>query len=110
MDSEMGVTVGDCAKMSEEISVHLDVINPIKGSYILEVSSPGLDRPLKKERDFRRSIGKKVHARLKIPYFDKKEILGKLVNYENDVIFLQNGKGKTCEIPLQDVQQIRLRF
>lgn len=58
VDREGGVTIGDCERMSRNLEAVLDVEDVIKGSYVLEVSSPGLDRPLIKQKDFEKNIGK----------------------------------------------------
>jgi len=63
IDKTGGVTLDDCAEVSREISALFEVEDPIEGAYVLEVSSPGLDRPLKKLRDFERSAGKLVKLR-----------------------------------------------
>jgi ribosome maturation factor RimP len=110
MDSEDGITVDDCAKMSEEISVHLDVEDPIQRSYVLEVSSPGLDRPLTQERHYRRSIGRKVHVIMNANCIGKKEFLGRLVDYNDHVLMLKNSNGKMCEIPTSDIRQAKIRL
>ncbi|HMK43338.1 MAG TPA: ribosome maturation factor RimP [Dissulfurispiraceae bacterium] len=60
IDKEGGVTIADCEKMSRALEALLDVEDPISGAYMLEVSSPGLDRPLVSQRDFERSVGKLV--------------------------------------------------
>ncbi len=60
IDKPGGVTINDCQKVSNELSLVLDEVDPIPGSYILEVSSPGLDRVLKKERELRWAVGHKV--------------------------------------------------
>jgi len=62
IDKEGGVTIGDCEKVSREVEAVLDVENPIQIPYVLEVSSPGLDRPLKIPGDFRKYCGKKVRV------------------------------------------------
>ncbi len=63
IDKPGGVTLDDCAEVSREISALFEVEDPIEGAYVLEVSSPGLDRPLKKLRDFERAVGKLVKLR-----------------------------------------------
>ena len=110
MDSEDGVTIDDCTRMSEEIGVNLEATNPISESYVLEISSPGLDRPLTKERDFRRSIGDKIHLILKQPLDGEKELLGKLEAIENGIIKITYGKNKSFEISLGDIEKAKLRF
>lgn len=63
IDKPGGVTLDDCAEVSREVSALFEVEDPIEGAYVLEVSSPGLDRPLKKLRDFERSAGKLIKLR-----------------------------------------------
>ena len=103
IDKEDGVTVDDCQKVSQELSLRLDMeTDLIPGSYILEVSSPGLDRPLRLERDFLRNMGRKV----KMSFYDsqdiKKFIVGKIVDCRNRVIFLDCDNSK-IEVPLEKV-------
>ena len=110
MDSEDGITIDDCARMSEEIGINLEVENPVSGSYILEISSPGLDRPLTKERDYRRSIGDNLYIRLKQPLDGEKELLGKLQAVENGTIKIICGKSKLFEISIADIERAKLRL
>lgn len=74
IDKEGGITLDDCQLVSEYLSDRLDEVDPIEHSYILEVSSPGLDRPLKKPRDFERNIGKEIEISLYAP-IDKRKSL-----------------------------------
>ncbi len=67
IDSPQGITVQDCADVSRQISAILDVEDPIPGSYVLEVSSPGLDRPLVTPEDFRKRLGETVKVKLRRP-------------------------------------------
>jgi ribosome maturation factor RimP len=60
VDKPSGISIGECAKLSRDLSDVLDTHNPIQGSFVLEVSSPGLTRPLKSNRDFERALGKKI--------------------------------------------------
>ena len=60
IDKDGGVTIEDCEKLHRAIDEPLDNLDPIEGAYILNVSSPGLDRPLKTERDYKRNVGKKI--------------------------------------------------
>ena len=110
IDSENGISIDDCARMSEEISVHLDAHDPIRGSYVLEVSSPGLDRPLTKERDFRRAVGKKLHVILKEPCLGKTDLVGQLLQSAGELIVMKNGKGEQYEIPIDAIRQAKIRF
>ena len=77
IDKPGGVTIGDCEQISTTLSVVLDVENFLNGrTYTLEVSSPGIDRPLKTERDFQRIYGKEVVVYLSEPYNGKKQYKG----------------------------------
>lgn len=86
IDKENGVGLDDCQKFSEAIGKLLDKMEPpiLEGSYILEVSSPGLDRLLKKERDFKRESGKMVDVTFYAPVNGKKQITAALVGLEAD--------------------------
>lgn len=92
IDKEGGITIDDCQAVSEEVSELLDQADPIDSSYIFEVSSPGIDRPLKTERDYQKSMGKLVEAKLFAPLEGKKVIEGLLSGYTEDTVELdQNG-------------------
>jgi ribosome maturation factor RimP len=88
IDKEGGITLDDCQLVSEYLSDRLDEVDPIDHSYILEVSSPGLDRPLKTPRDFKRNIGKEVEVHLYQPVDKKKKFTGELLEYTGDKIIL----------------------
>lgn len=81
IDKEGGVSVKDCEAVSRAFEEVLDEKDPITDAYILEVSSPGLDRPLKKDKDFKRSIGKNVEFKLYKAIDKQKEFVGTLVSY-----------------------------
>jgi ribosome maturation factor RimP len=84
IDSAHGVTVGDCERVSNELSVLLDVENFLQGqSYNLEVTSPGIDRSLKTERDFKRTIGRFVTMQMAPVFEGKKTLRGKIVGCAN---------------------------
>lgn len=86
IDKEGGVTINDCEKVSRALSEKMEDIDPIQDPYILEVSSPGLDRPLKKDKDFERSIGKDVEFKLYKPFNGHKEFVGTLVSFTADTM------------------------
>ena len=75
IDSENGVTIDDCEKVSRAIDPILDENDPIEEAYYLSVSSIGIDRPLKKDKDFERNMGKKLQVKLYAPINKKKELL-----------------------------------
>ena len=78
IDKETGVDIEDCGNVSEKLSEKLDEIDPIPQNYFLEVSSPGAERPLKKEKDFQKAIGKNVYIKTYEPILDEKEFEGTL--------------------------------
>src|SRR5579885_2134125 len=86
IDKPGGVTLDDCAYFSDRIGSLLDAENAIGRSYILEVSSPGLDRVVKKPSDYRRFAGKAVKIRLKVAENGQRNFHCKLVGYENDKV------------------------
>ena len=89
VDKEGGIAVDDCEVVSRALSDKLDVDDFIADSYILEVSSPGLGRPLKKEKDYIRSIGKEVDIHLYKSIEKQKEFTGVLKSYNKEEIVLQ---------------------
>lgn len=86
IDKPGGITVNDCETVSRAFSDRLDEDDFIEDSYIMEISSPGLDRPLKKEKDFARSIGKLVEIRTYRPIEKQKEFCGELTAYDNNSV------------------------
>ena len=106
-DKPGGLGLDDCEKISRLIDPIIDEKDPIEESYCLCVSSPGLDRPLKTDRDFARSIGKNVDLRLYRPSDGKKEWTGELISHDQDhVLIMTEGKEKSFEN--KDVAIIRL--
>lgn len=84
IDKEGGITIDDCQVVSEELSDKLDEVDPIDHGYIFEVSSPGIDRPLKTERDYEKNIGKLLEVKFYKPYEGKKIIEGILKEYSQE--------------------------
>ena len=107
IDKEGGITIDDCEIVSRELGSLLDEKDPIKDPYILEVSSPGLDRPLKKEKDFKRSLGKTVELKLYQAINGTKEFEGILEDYNKDQITVQVD-GENMTFQRNDIAIIRL--
>ncbi|MEG2337741.1 MAG: ribosome maturation factor RimP [Clostridium sp.] len=107
IDSENGIQIEDCAAVSRAVGDRLDEVDPIKESYYLEVSSPGLDRPLKKESDFIKYNGKKIKIKFYKPFMDKKFVEGILNGYtdNNIIITIDNNN---IEIDKSLVASVRL--
>ncbi len=103
-----GVSTDDCERMSKRLSIVLDEIDPIEESYYLEVSSPGLDRPLKTDKDFKRNIGKDVEIKLYKSLNDKKNYKGKLVDYDDTKITVENKQGDTISLARELVSIVKL--
>ena len=107
IDKLGGITVNDCETVSRAFSDKLDEDDFIEDSYIMEISSPGLDRPLKKEKDFIRSMGKLVEIRTYRPINKQKEFCGVLTAYENNTVTIDEDGEERC-FEMKDVALIRL--
>jgi len=107
IDKEGGITIDDCQIVNEELSEILDKEDPIPYRYYLEVSSPGLDRPLKKDRDFERNKGRLVDIKLKEPLYNKRQIEGKLVDKKDDMLVIDLD-GEIIKIPMNIVVWVKV--
>ena len=110
IDKQGGITIDDCELVSRALSEQLDKDDFIEDSYILEVSSPGLGRPLKKEKDFERSIGKEVEVRLFQAINKQKEYIGILTSYDKDTVTVELEEEKPLTIQRKNIALIRLAF
>lgn len=109
VDRDGGVTVEDCAAVSRIVGDLLDVADPIAGPYHLEVSSPGLDRPLRRWEHFRQQIGKVVAVRTRTALGTRKNFKGILVAANPEAIRV-DCDGTIFDIPLEAVDRARLRY
>ncbi|WP_394753634.1 ribosome maturation factor RimP [Crenothrix sp.] len=107
IDSENGILVEDCTKVSHQISGVLDVEDPIKDEYQLEVSSPGADRPFFKVSQFERFIGSKVAVHLYKSIAGRRKITAEIVGVQGDVILLKDAD-QVFEIPFDAMSKARL--
>ena len=110
IDKEGGITVDDCEVISRLLGEWLDKEDFIEDSYILEVSSPGLGRPLKKEKDFARSIGEEVEIRTYRPINRQKEFIGFLKEYDQETVTIEYEDETTQVFERSDIALIRLAF
>jgi ribosome maturation factor RimP len=115
IDREGGVTLDDCADVSRELSTLLDVEDIIPCEYNLEVSSPGLDRPLKSEADYERFSGRLIKVRTYEPYQDdagnkRKTFLGQLEGLRDGNVVMSLTEGQTASIPLERIAKAHLEF
>ncbi|MDO4698396.1 MAG: ribosome maturation factor RimP [Pasteurellaceae bacterium] len=107
IDKEGGVTIDDCSDVSRQVSAILDVEDPIADKYNLEVSSPGLDRPLFTLAHYERFVERDVVIHLRIPMFDRRKWQGKLVRVEGDLITL-NVDGNEQTFAFGNIQKANL--
>ncbi len=110
IDKENGITVDDCVLVSRALSDLLDQNDFISDSYILEVSSPGLGRQLKKDKHFERSIGEEVEVKLYKALNKKKEYAGLLKAFDAVNITLEFEDGTVMDIPRTSIAVVRLAF
>src|SRR5271154_2096905 len=102
------ITVDDCATVSHAVSQVLEIEDPIKGHYTLEVSSPGFDRILRKRAHFERFLGERIFAELKVAIDGRRRFVGTLKSIGNDSILVEVD-GRPYELPLERIQKARLR-
>lgn len=107
-----GVTIDDCEAVSKALDPILDEKDPIEQEYILSVSSLGIDRPLKKDRDFERAMGQEMQVKLYAPLEKKKEWIGVLEAFDPDSFTIRTEKEKVLHILRKDCALIRpyIRF
>lgn len=109
IDKEGGITIDDCELVSRAFEEKLDKENFIKDPYVLEVSSPGLTRPLKKEKDFARSIGKLIEIKTYKAINKEKSFTGTLKSYDDDTVTIDLD-GALLSIERANISLIRLAF
>ncbi|MDY5774626.1 MAG: ribosome maturation factor RimP [Lachnospiraceae bacterium] len=110
IDKEGGITVNDCELVAREMNEILDREDYIEDSYIFEVSSPGLGRPLKKEKDYARSMGKELEIRTYRAIDKKKEFYGILTDYDEKKVTIQTEEGEILTFAKTEIALIRLAF
>lgn len=108
IDAKQGISMQDCTKVSHQVSGVLDVEDPIIGEYNLEVSSPGIDRPLFKLKQFEQFIGRTAQVNLFRPINNKRKITGLIEKIADDNVYLQQD-GQLYKIPFQTMSKARLK-
>ena len=108
IDQPEGISHHECVAVSRELSVLLDVAALFEGRYILEVSSPGLDRELKNPSDIRRSIGKRVKLTLLEEIEKRRKIVGRLLNFDEKYVKVECYDSEIITVPLEIIKKIRL--
>ena len=109
IDKEGGITVNDCEAVAREMNEILDREDFVEDSYVFEVSSPGLGRPLKKEKDYKRSMGKELEIRTYRAINREKEFYGILKSYDENSVTIENEDGEQT-FQKSDIALIRLAF
>ncbi len=110
IDKEGGITVNDCEAVAREMNEILDREDFVEDSYVFEVSSPGLGRPLKKEKDYVRSMGKELEIRTYRAINRQKEFYGILTGYTEDTVTIQPEEGEALTFQKNEIALIRLAF
>lgn len=109
IDRESGVDISDCEKVSRQVSAVFDVEEPITEEYTLEVSSPGLERPLFRLEQFRKYVGSIIQLRMKKPQDGRKKFKGDLVRVDDDSIVLSIDGGEV-EFQYTDIEKANLIY
>jgi ribosome maturation factor RimP len=108
IDGPDGIGLEDCTKVSHQASGVLDVEDPIKGEYALEVSSPGLDRPLFKPAHYAQYIGHRVKLRSRLPVNGQRNFTGEINAVEQDDIYIGMENGEELKIACHEIDQANL--
>lgn len=108
VDSAAGVTLDQCSSVSRQASALLDVEDPFRHAYTLEVTSPGLDRKFYSTDDYRRFAGEWVRVRMQPSYRDHRILTGKLLGIDGDVVRLEDEEHGSLELPLDEIFETRI--
>ena len=108
IDKPGGVTHGDCEQVSEQLSAILDVEDPFPGSYLLEVSSPGLERQLAKPREYAHFAGRRARIVLREPIGQRKVLEGKLAGLEGNQVTVRLDDGQVEQVALSNISKTKL--
>lgn len=106
-DDEQGITIDNCADVSRQVSAVLDVEDPISGEYTLEVSSPGIDRPLFSLAHFEKYAGQQVVIRLQVPLNGRRKFKGELVGVEGETVVV-TVDGEQYHLPFDDIDRANI--
>ena len=110
LDKPSHITIGECGKINNELSERLDEANIIEEHYVIEVSSPGLDRPIIKRRDFERVLGKDIRVSTYGPIDGKNVFIGKLLGIGDLTIVVEDKEGISTEIELKKIARAKLEI
>ena len=107
IDKEDGITIDDCSDVSRQISALIDVEDPVRGQFNLEVSSPGMDRPLRKVKDFQRFTGSKVKLKTIMPFDGQRNFSGKLLEANEESVVIETDT-EEITIPMSALEKARV--
>lgn len=108
IDKEEGIGVDDCMMVSRYLGPALDVGEVIQGKYTLEVSSPGLNRPLRHKADYQRFLGRRIRIKTYEKMSNQKNFVGQLKDFRDETVFLCLDQGEACQIALAKIASARL--
>ena len=108
IDSPEGITVDDCERVSRAVSERLDAEDPLPGQYTLEVSSPGLDRPLFDTTHFERFAGSQVRVQLRELLDGRRKLVGRLLGMHGGDVAIVDSEGREWRVPLERIEKARL--
>lgn len=107
IDKEGGVTIDDCSDVSQQISALIDVEDPVKGQFNLEISSPGMDRPLRRLKDFQRFTGSKVKLKTGVPLDGQRNFTGRLLSADDNYVVIETDT-EEISIPMDALDKARI--
>ena len=111
IDNDKGISLDDCEKVNDAITDMLDEADLIKDQYFLEISSPGVERNIRKDKHFEESTGKEVNIKLFKPLENKeKEITGILKNFDKETVKIETDKNEEITIPRNNISSIKWAF
>ena len=110
IDKPGGVNIDDCADVSRKIGDLIDIEDIVSQRYVLEVSSPGLDRVLKKDKDFQKFSGRKIKLKTHQAQNGRRNFKGKIVRCEQGIVELEDEEGRVFRFPLTDIEKARLEI
>ena len=109
IDSDKGIDLDDCEKVSNQVGEKLDEVDPIENSYVLEVSSCGLERHLRSKEQFEMALGKNIEIKFFKPFEKKKELVGSLKAVDEETIKLETEE-KTYDVFIEDISSAKILY
>ncbi len=107
IDKASGINIDDCSAVSRQISALIDVEDPVRGQFNLEVSSPGLDRPLKRLQDYQQFIGEVVKIKTSLPQAGQRNFKGRLVSVDEQTVVIETDV-EEISLPITAIDKARL--